>query len=678
MMRRRGKDLDARGKALDTWQPPPGSGEPLFCVATTFTFDATFFEVECLGRFLQMDTHPQETESVGYLIEREEKLAGARVCVLADRRHATEKESLRWDVLPVVVPRAAQHAKLALLGWSNRVRVIIGSGNLTEQGYRKNLEVFGCLETARDDAGNHSAILEAIAFLEEVAGRALGDEARQGPGYRLRQTLTAARDLISDWPHEDQGRGRLVPIFGGAGTSIFSQLRTLWPSGSPPRYSHVLSPFFDADSAASAVAEGLVDMLAKRGDRICRFYVAAEELADGRRRVYAPRGLIDAVREHAITFVHTLLPEQDGEVRPLHAKMLALHNDEWQLLVIGSSNFTRAGLGITAGNANLEANLAYVTRSNEPAFRAMENVWPQMAEEEVDINDPAIVWDPAFDQDSDGTGPLPLPAAFREALFDGGSSPPQLILSLGSDMPSEWIIRTPADQEVLRRESWAGQPGDVHIPWGDRPVPFILHVTWGEQGHAADWPVNVVDTRTLPPPDALRQLTLEELLDILASTRPLHRAVVEVLRKRERHKSSVVELDPHKRVNTETFLLQRTKPVALALERLRERLERPVASLEGLDWRLRGPIGPSALAEAFKKDARSPGEARFFMAELALALKRVRVDEAACGGIAVDLIRDRLATSISDLEAQAGAIKGEHGLPLDRYIIEAFAAARKH
>src|SRR5260370_29226646 len=115
MIMRVRSDSSGRGKALDLWQAPNGAGEPRFCVATTFTFDASFFEVECLGRFLQMDSHPQETDSVGYLIEREEKLAEARVCVLADRRHATTKESLRWDVLPVLVPRAAHHPRPPLL-----------------------------------------------------------------------------------------------------------------------------------------------------------------------------------------------------------------------------------------------------------------------------------------------------------------------------------------------------------------------------------------------------------------------------------------------------------------------------------------------------------------------------------------------------------------------------------
>ena len=158
------KGQEAMRKPLDLWQAPEGTGEPLICLPTTFTFDAQFFEVECLGRFLRMDTHPSETEAVGYLIEREEKLASVRACVFADRRHAQTKESLRWDVMPVVVPWAAQHAKLSVLCWADYVRVIIGSGNLTEPGYRKNLEVFGCLEASRAEAGQIREILSCVDF----------------------------------------------------------------------------------------------------------------------------------------------------------------------------------------------------------------------------------------------------------------------------------------------------------------------------------------------------------------------------------------------------------------------------------------------------------------------------------------------------------------------------------
>ena len=58
--------------------------------------------VALAGKLSRMDTHPSESTSVAYLIEREEKLAGARVHALVDRRHARDKESLRWDIIGVL------------------------------------------------------------------------------------------------------------------------------------------------------------------------------------------------------------------------------------------------------------------------------------------------------------------------------------------------------------------------------------------------------------------------------------------------------------------------------------------------------------------------------------------------------------------------------------------------
>src|SRR5205085_6281364 len=104
------------------------------------------------------------------------------------------------------------------------------------------------------------------------------------------------------------------------------------------------------------------------------------------------------------------------------------------------------------------------------------------------------------------------------------------------------------------------------------------------------------------------------------STRPLHIAIAQALKRRAQHRPDHQQLDPHKRVDTREYLLRRTKRVALALERLRERLERPVLNADALDWRLRGPVGALALAESLGKEARTADEAHFFLAELALAL----------------------------------------------------------
>jgi len=92
------------------WSAPleaPGSnaGRPLVCVASTYTFHASFFETELLPRFLGLRF--DETEGIRpFVIEREQALATARVCVLVDADHLDPSQStLRWDQLPVRVPR---------------------------------------------------------------------------------------------------------------------------------------------------------------------------------------------------------------------------------------------------------------------------------------------------------------------------------------------------------------------------------------------------------------------------------------------------------------------------------------------------------------------------------------------------------------------------------------------
>ena len=102
-----------------------------------------FFEEECLGRFLQLETHPGEDGPL-YLVEREEKLSQV-ICAaaLVDQHHCKGFRSLRWDLLSARLSGSVLHAKVVLLHWSNLIRLIVTSANLTEDGYRRNQEVFG-------------------------------------------------------------------------------------------------------------------------------------------------------------------------------------------------------------------------------------------------------------------------------------------------------------------------------------------------------------------------------------------------------------------------------------------------------------------------------------------------------------------------------------------------------
>jgi len=668
---------DYRARALELWDPPPDAGAPLACVATTFTFDATFFETECLGRFLAMDTHPDESQAVAYLVEREEKLAGAQVGVVVDRRHAQSKESLRWDVIPVLVPRSLQHAKVSILCWSNAVRVVVGSGNLTEPGYRRNVEIFGALELEPDEPGPVALILRCLDFVQGLTSEAVGSAGDGGPIDRARSALQTIRGQVRRWKDDPSHRSRVALALQTGDSSALQALVEETTSRRPARTLYVLSPFFDVQSSGETMTAVAAAMMAKTGSRVIIINPLVEDLPDGRRRVHAPRelvdramGLTDSVEVSGVPLI------QDGETRPLHAKAIWLESDKWIAVMVGSSNFTRAGLGL-GGPRNREANLVYFARPDEPLARHLNEIWPELEDEPVDLASDEILWNPVGEEEGESDGAIiPLPACFREALFSTRPKP-TLSIRLDDGLPSSWEIAIPGEGTVL--SSATTGVGLHSLDRSAQPVPFLVTVRWSttDGDYVAGWPVNVADLSELPPPDELRNLSLEELIDVIGSTRPLHQALPGVLAKRSRVKNDREQLDPHKRVKTETFLLRRTRRIARALDRLLERLERPAFSLDAFLWRLEGPIGALALARALQKEANSEAEALFFMAELALTLNRVDPKKVACGTLASRDVSIRIRACIDELEGLVEHPGIGQATMIRDYVRDAFAEVRK-
>jgi len=660
-------------KPLSLWEAPPDAGEPLHCIATTFTFDAAFFESECLSRFLGMTTDPREGESVEYLIEREERLAASRVSVLVDRQYADEKESMRWDVLPVVVPGAIQHSKISLLCWTKRARLIIGSGNLTPPGYRENLEVFAAVDISPDEPGYVDVVQDSLGFLEKVAGYAVGRAVIAGPKQRALELIDLIRQRTRGWPPQGRGGVRPIALFSGPGMPLFDALQEAWPSGGPPRQADVLSPFFDQSQPAAGVGESLLGVMASRGERKVDFYVDQEPHEEGRTRLFMPHNLVTSLQKKAKVSVRGIRTSEESDRRSLHAKMLVLSSDAQILWMLGSSNFTTAGYGMGA-RANLEANLGYVLKADSKEERDLgKSCWPP-CDEPVDPDSDKLVWNPAAGDDEEDASGVILPAGFQDALYDGKDR--CLRVRLGSDLPVRWSIALPDGPILARSDDHDGQT-EMSFPSEGPAIPRHLTVCWEADGQkaSAPWIVNALELGSLPSLPELRNLALQDLLLVLGNSQPLHIAMRHVLKRKGQKTEMDVELDPHRRVNTETYLLKRTKRVALALHHLGKRLERPVATIEGLEWRLRGPVGPLRLAEVFRQEARTLEEARFFLAELALTLGRIRPELPAAGGLPVKVIRAQLKECIDAVQAEEVALRGPQATAIDSYIKAAMDVA---
>ena len=318
--------------------------------------------------------------------------------------------------------------------------------------------------------------------------------------------------------------------------------------------------------------------------------------------------------------------EGKHEDRPLHAKSVWLERDGRALYMLGSSNFTAAGLGLHSQH-NIELNIAYLISDCGSRFgKLCGQSWPQ--EDELDELDQAQFLGGLTGSEENSDAPS-LPAAFGMALFCLDERGGRLELEVRGEPPPVFEV-TPSEggRSLLDGAGWihGGKQKTVVVPWELKRPPSSVKVRWQDEEmreHNAPWVVNVADMSSLPPPDELGSLSLAELIEILTSARPLHEIVLRILHRRE-NKSKTgtdAEIDPHKKVDTSQFLLRRMRRVAQALEGMRERLQQPVASMEALRWRLRGPIGPVALAKRLA--AEDPDGAAFMIAEVATTLHGV-------------------------------------------------------
>src|SRR5262249_5433399 len=153
----------------------------------------------------------------------------------------------------------------------------------------------------------------------------------------------------------------LVPLVPG-GDTVVQQLGMLWTGARPDR-AWALSPFFDDDEHAGATAATFASLLTTRGNRCLTLVAPGRTLPDGTVQIDAPAVLKRSSHpslEHQFSVVQQCVEiEGKHEDRPLHSKAVWLEREGRALYMLGSSNFTAAGLGLHPRH-NIELNIAYM------------------------------------------------------------------------------------------------------------------------------------------------------------------------------------------------------------------------------------------------------------------------------------------------------------------------------
>jgi phosphatidylserine/phosphatidylglycerophosphate/cardiolipin synthase-like enzyme len=293
----------------------------------------------------------------------ERKLAEINCILIADA-HAlamSARPSLRIDVH--AIGDVTQHAKVVLLHRSNSIRLLVGSANLTHDGFRHSRELVATFDFSPSGPLPGHVLASAIdEWLD-----ALGIRAAES----VTQALQAASRAAKDWPGRPLSKGRSLKVaFGGGSVPLWRKLVECWPDGEPVLDWEICSPFWPDVNAQTTPFEEIARALDAKGAslRNTNLSIIARPDAHGdSARPKFPFQIVERlraknfpVRKGRLSAARLdLLPEESvdtkgGHDRDLHAKYVVLRGPRTSVALIGSANFTCRGFG-TAGRANLEA-----------------------------------------------------------------------------------------------------------------------------------------------------------------------------------------------------------------------------------------------------------------------------------------------------------------------------------
>src|SRR5262249_8966522 len=259
-----GADMEPTRRLLDYYLPP-GEGFVLeSLVSTTYQVDFEFLEEELLSAALGVRSPVSRLRA--FRSELERRLQKAEVSVLYDLAGCERqvRQSPRIDALPVVARKL--HSKISLLMWvresgatttnpDRRVRLIVGSANLTRQGFRENYECVTAADFGGRTPSPRALLAKAIGLVRQIGAESLVPQlGRQLAAFEGFAAGLAEGSAAPDDPGALGAADEVVPTVTATGAAL---------SDKPPEKVIVVSPFWAEGSTAP---EALVGLFRRLGD----------------------------------------------------------------------------------------------------------------------------------------------------------------------------------------------------------------------------------------------------------------------------------------------------------------------------------------------------------------------------------------------------------------------------
>ena len=519
-------DISAR-KLIDKFVPDPRWGSMRGLLSTTYELGPDFLEMDFLPSVFGLGAWDDRSWATRIALEKHLSQLDAAVILTDARRYRGRPRSLRLEVKPGVTPRgSALHAKITLILYERAVRLIVGSANLTEHGYRRNREAVAILTAMQGSRKDAALIGQALVG----ASAALDPWLSAG----ARKLIVDSLDTLRPWMNENADPDTTFQ-WTYSQTKLWREFLNRWPSGETIKRLSIISPFWseDAGRTLSTLLKEMTKVGALAVDAEVRLLTDAFAGPNGQILPVLPLGYASynwaalGVKATAQAVSPKVLPAELGGMegftgtRALHAKVVLTEGPKNGLAYLGSANFTAHGWGFLDSQtaANVEAGLI-IRRSLQTGV--FDSLIPDLAGKPILLASGNFQ---SLQAPEHGPEDEPWPEFIRQVLLSpAGLDDNELELLIEVDPASATL---PWSAKLLDKEGFPGETlirietategskKSVRVPLSSQTLTRLLtdqeiQICWSDCPHGRAVPLNVDASARMRLPISPAQHRIQE------------------------------------------------------------------------------------------------------------------------------------------------------------------------
>lgn len=633
---------------MDLFSPTPEAGTPISFVAATYELETDFFMTDLLPSMLSLGTRRDDLLTSPHIIDQ--ALRDCAVHILLDRSQYADARGVSSRVDLMISSTRVQHSKVYLIYWENLIRAIVTSANLTRDGFRKNREVAWYIDYKVSHSSDVSILRNLIEGLENITEVQLNHDAIK--------SLHLMHQTAKDW-QKSQTKKKVSPLilWGGNEKPLISKILDLWPTQTPVKEAHVVSPFWSKNSGPfEALIHGLKSKNVQE-DFVLHLYCQGRGDPDVELRPVFPLEVKRHLAKWPLidVFLHSCTPKVGSDDvsdlfkridertdRFLHAKVILLLSTEITLAAIGSANFTENGLCRNPDSANIElmavwilngkalqdsviANLLPPTLGKirlvdvdsknvfEPSPFSEEPKWPDFVElAELDVTVPKFDW-----KEKDVTSKISTLSIRYRSPKDKNA---KFGFHLGDGITDFLLPST----NITRVEKF-----DLDIPQTSLLLKSReIFIYWVEAPNGIAFPINLTaETKVdLPVQSIGHKPTEDQLIDYFSGWKDRNQLLEVGLRDPEQGQNVT---DNSIGIDQRVIQLYTVRSFVECLQGLKKQLEESTSTDKGMRRAFLCEISPVALAnsilENYKQSKRTPVAAGFQILELMRTVSSAKI-----------------------------------------------------